>query len=373
MGLTKRRDGYYVEFRVIENAGGTAFLLASGVPGARKKRWKVGCLNKTVAREMESAIKTRILLGQETSERARPVLFKEWAKTYLALREVQDLRSFVGRAHSIEKHLTPFFGGRLLGELKPQDIEAFRSQRTKPDGTLASVQTINHDHIALKHCLNVAIRRGLLQSNPASKVPLPNPNNERDRVLSDEEWGRLYDAAKPHLRPVLLTAYQLGQRFSEIVGLTWDRVDMKRGFITLRALDTKTKTARQVPLTPDVRATLQRLAKVRSLTVRHVFTFDGRPLQRVSRSFRTALKEAGISDFRFHDLRHCASTNLRRAGVDATTAMKLIGHKSAKMWSRYNAIAERDLTQAAEKLHKYLQGNTPGTLASSRSKRSESK
>jgi uncharacterized protein YecE (DUF72 family) len=47
-------------------------------------------------------------------------------------------------------------------------------------------------------------------------------------VLSDEGWGRLYEAAKPHLRPVLLTAYQLGQRFGEITGLTWDRVDLKR-------------------------------------------------------------------------------------------------------------------------------------------------
>jgi len=55
---------------------------------------------------------------------------------------------------------------------------------------------------------------------------------------------------------VLLTAYQLGERFGEIVGLIWDRVDLKRGFITLCALDTKTKTPRQVPLTSDVRATL---------------------------------------------------------------------------------------------------------------------
>jgi integrase len=39
-------------------------------------------------------------------------------------------------------------------------------------------------------------------------------------VLSDEEWSRLFQSAKLHLRPVLLTAYQLGQRFSEIVGLT---------------------------------------------------------------------------------------------------------------------------------------------------------
>ena len=180
----------------------------------------------------------------------------------------------------------------------------------------------------------------------------------------------MYQAAKPHLRPVLLTAYQLGQRFSEIVGLTWDRVDIKRGFITLRSLDTKTKTARLVPMTPDVKVTLQRLAKVRTLTTatteavsRHVFTYEGKPLQRVSRSFKTALKDAGISDFRFHDLRHCASTNLRRAGVDTATAMKIVGHKSEKMWKRYNAIEERDLTQAAQKVHKYLQENTRGTLA----------
>jgi integrase len=67
-------------------------------------------------------------------------------------------------------------------------------------------------------------------------------------------------------------------------------------------------------------------------------------------------------DFRFHDLRHCASTNLRRAGVGTATAMKIIGHRSEKMWKRYNAIEERDLTQAAQKVHRYLHENTPGTL-----------
>lgn len=373
MGLTKRRDSYYVEFRVIESEDGKALVLASGVPGARKKRWKVGCLNKTIAREMESVIKTRLLLGQEKSDRAKPVLFKEWAETYLGLEEVKTLRSFVGRSHSVKAHLIPFFGGKLLSEIKPEDVEAFRSQRKKPDKNAASIQTINHDHVALKHCLNVAIRRGLLQSNPAARVPLPNPNNERDRVLTDDEWSKLYQTSKQHLKPVLLTAYQLGQRFSEIVNLTWDRVDMKRGFITLRALDTKTKIGRQVPMTPDVKLALQRLAKVRSLATRHVFTYKGEPLKRISRSFKTALKDAGIINFRFHDLRHCASTNLRRAGVDTATAMKIVGHKSEKMWKRYNAIEERDLTQAAQKVHKYLQENTPGTLGESRAEYSRSK
>ncbi len=61
---------------------------------------------------MESAIKMRLLLGQETSEEAKPVLFKEWAKTYLDLEEVKSLRSFVGRSHSAEGHLVPFSVGR---------------------------------------------------------------------------------------------------------------------------------------------------------------------------------------------------------------------------------------------------------------------
>jgi hypothetical protein len=45
--------------------------------------------------------------------------------------------------------------------------------------------------------------------------------------------------------------------------------------------------------------------------------------------------------------------------------MKIVGHKSEKMWKRFNAIDERDLTQAAQKVHKYLQENKPGTLAES--------
>ena len=139
-------------------------------------------------------------------------------------------------------------------------------------------------------------------------------------------------------------AYQLGQRLSEILGLTWDRVDLKRGFVQLRSQDTKSKKPRLVPMTPDVRRTLQGMAKVRSLATRHVFLYNGRPLRDFRTSFRTAMSEAGVSGFRFHDLRHCAATNLRRAGIDTTTAMQIVGHTSPQMWKRYNHIQEADLT-----------------------------
>lgn len=363
MGLTKRKDSYYVAFSVIVSDDGKTLKLAPGVPGARLKRWKVGCLNKSIAKEMEATIRTNLLQGKVLTEEAKPVLFSEWAKQYLDLEEVKRLRSYKGRSYSISK-LVDFLGRKAVTDIRVTDIEAYRAQRKsgRKNGGPASLQTINHDHVALKHCLSVAVKRGLLSSNPACKLSMPNPHNERDRVLSAEEWERLYKTAKPHIQPVLLLAYNLGQRFSEIVGLTWDRVDLRRGFITLRAIDTKTRKARQVPMTPQVRLTLQKLAKVRSLATTHVFLYKGEPIKRISRSFRTALKEAKVSDFRFHDLRHCASTNLRRAGVDTATAMSIIGHQSDKMWKRYNAIEERDLRQAADKLERYLEADTLLTL-----------
>jgi integrase len=74
----------------------------------------------------------------------------------------------------------------------------------------------------------------------------------------------------------------------------------------------------------------------------------------IKRAFHTAVRKAGIEDFHFHDFRHCAATNLRRAGVDTVTAMKIIGHKSEKMYRRYNSVSEADLTKAASKINTYL-------------------
>ena len=216
---------------------------------------------------------------------------------------------------------------------------------------MPSLQTINNDHTVLKHTLSVAERRGLIEVNVAKKVKMPDPKNERDRVLNEEEWGKLYDRAGSRLKPILLLAYQLGMRLGEILGLTWDRVDLQRGFITLTERDTKNGESRLVPLTTSVRHALMDLFKVRSLLTNKVFLYNGRSLGSVKKAFKTALKEVGIQNFRFHDLKHCAVTNMRRAGVDTVTAMSIVGHKSEKMYKRYNNVNEEDLLKASAKLN----------------------
>ena len=144
--------------------------------------------------------------------------------------------------------------------------------------------------------------------------------------------------------------------------LEWPEVDMRRKEFTLPK--TKNGETRMIPMTPDVHTTFSELWKDRRLDTNRVFLYKGKPWKNPRTAFAAACRRAGISGLRLHDLRHTASTNLRRAGVDTMTAMKIVGHKSEQMHRRYNTIQPEDLHEAAAKLQKYT-ANTVLTLASS--------
>lgn len=365
MGLTKRKDSYYVEFSVIDD--GKTLSLATG-GGGKLKRWKVGCVNKTVAKQQEAMIKTQLLSGQRVSPakaRAESVTFKQWAQQYLQLDAVKKLKSYRMRRDYV-RNLVSFFGNKTLGAITPQDVRQYREQRVGPKGRRLAVQTINHDHTALVHMLNVAKspQFGLIKENAAAYVPKPNPQNERDRIASGEEWQRLLDAAAPHLRRLLIVLYTLGPRRGELLQLEWSNVDMQRKEFTLR--HTKNGETRTVPMGPDVYKVFTEVWQERRLDTQRVFLYNEKPIRDVKTAFQKACRRAGITNFRLHDLRHTASTNLRRAGVDAMTAMKIVGHKSEHMHRRYNTVEPEDLREAVSKLASY-QANTvitPEPLAS---------
>jgi integrase len=74
----------------------------------------------------------------------------------------------------------------------------------------------------------------LVTDNPASHVPKPNPNNERDRIATVEEWERLKAVLAPHLRRLLTVAYDVGPRRGELLNPEWSDVDMRRKEFMLR-------------------------------------------------------------------------------------------------------------------------------------------
>ena len=388
MGLTRRKDSFYVEFRVFDDGK----HLRVAPPGAGKlKRWRVGSCNQRSARDQEACIKTKLLAGQMLSpsaERAQAVTFRDWAETYLSLEEVRKLTTYEDRKLKVG-HLVDYFKDRLLQSITPEDVAAFRAQRvcyplvacavchkvfgkavcpgcgwTRRDSSVpASIQTVNHDHTTLTHMFNVAksLRFKLVLDNPASHILKPDPKNERDRIASPEEWARLTATAAPHLLRFLTIAYGVGPRKGELLKLEWPDVDLRRREFTLRK--TKNGETRVIPMTPDVFDTFAELHTERRLDTPRVFLYNGKPWKNPRTAFVAACRRAGVTGFRLHDLRHCAATNLRRAGVDTATAMKIIGHKSEQMHRRYNTIQTEDLHEAAAKLQRY-RANTLITPAS---------
>jgi len=140
-------------------------------------------------------------------------------------------------------------------------------------------------------------------------------------------------------------------------------VDLHRREFTLRR--TKNGEVRVVPMTPAVYQVFVELWKERRLDTNRVFLYKEKPIHRVGTAFEAACRRAGITNLRIHDFRHTASTNLRRAGVDTATAMKIVGHKSDRMHRRYNTIEPEDLHKAAAMLHVFRTNTviTPGHVA----------
>ena len=172
MGLTKRKDGYYVEFQVLDN--GKHLSLARGVAGARLKRWKVSSNNRTLAKQQEALIKTELMKGLIKSEHVRgPVSFKALAEVYLAAPDIKRQVVSDWKVRTVQKRLLPVFGDRLITTITPGMIEQYRATRRIEqgyDGTAVKIATINRDLALLKHLFSYALRENWLERNPVSLV-----------------------------------------------------------------------------------------------------------------------------------------------------------------------------------------------------------
>ena len=145
-------------------------------------------------------------------------------------------------------------------------------------------------------------------------------------------------------------------RAGEIFGLTWDQVFLREGIITLDAKDAKSREPRMIHLNDELFEVFFRRSKIRSIIHNRVFTFPGRnrPLNTIRHSFKRACLEAGIEDFRFHDLRHTFNTNMRKAGVPESVIMKMTDHRSREMFDRYNTVDKEDAQDALRKFDDFL-------------------
>ena len=298
---------------------------------------------------------TRKHLGLETR---KDYHFREVVDWYLGLPQTRSLKSL----NKVREHcgtLKTYFGNILAREIKPYMVEEYqqiRLQEKTRRGTPYKPSSVNRELEVMKRLFNLAVRDELVDRNPCWKVKKLPEENARDRLLSAEEFRKLRAALPEHASGLLEFGYCTGMRWGEISGLTWDRVDLRNGFITLNPDDTKTGKPRRVYLIPQAFEVLERASKVRNISNNLVFTYKNMVIKSINRALKTALRETGIKNFTFHDLRHTFNTNMRRAGVPRVTIMKLTGHRTMSMYARYSTVDETDGKEAAGKLAEYLNG-----------------
>lgn len=298
-------------------------------------------------------------------EKNREYKFGELTDWYLSLPRTSQIRSI----YKIRQHcqrLKETFGNMKADEVKPSMIEAYQQKRLSEitcSGTSYKPASINREIEVMKRIFNLAMREEMVTRNPCWKVTRLSEKNSRDRVLSLDEFEKLVKALPQHAADIVTIAYYTGMRAGEIFGLTWDRVNMKEGYINLTPQDTKTGEARHVYFNMAVRNILERIGKVRQISHRFVFTYHENPVKSIKYSLTEALKKTGIQNFRFHDLRHTYVSNARKAGVDRTVIMRLTGHKTLSMFTRYNTVDQADAREAMQRLDSYFSRKDESTAA----------
>lgn len=228
----------------------------------------------------------------------------------------------------------------LISECKDRlvnDIPANRKRKR-------SLPTVNRYLAVLSHMFTIAVKEWeWIDDNPLRKVRRSAESKGRVRFLSDEERSKLLEACKQsHLHclyPIVVLALSTGARRNEILTLKWNNIDFTRNVIIL--YDTKNKETRLAPLTGHALRLIKDQKKIPRIDTEYIFPSNkgDKPIF-IRKAWDSAVKEAGLEDFRFHDLRHSAASYLAMNGASLAEIAEVLGHKTLQMVKRYAHLSE---------------------------------
>ena len=227
-----------------------------------------------------------------------------------------------------------------------------KSKDLKPG---ASNATINRELSALKRMLNLGAKRYPPKVDRVPYIPMLKENNTRKGFLEHGDFLALRNELPDYLRPIVTFGYSFGWRLSEILGLTWDRVDLKNGVVRIETGETKNDEARTVYLDDELKKTFRQLFANRRLDTPYVFLRTGNPIKGFRKAWLKASEASKLKGKLFHDLRRTAVRNMIRAGVPERVAMMISGHKTRSVFDRYNIVSDADLKDATRKQAAYHQ------------------
>jgi integrase len=318
-------------------------------------------------------------------------LVKVFEERYVAAKQLKTAGDFKWRL----KPLLERFGDRPITNIRAADVEDWQADLRKPRLVNGSVRTpsavtVNRAVEHLRRILNWAVSREYMSSSPftrggVSVIKFDREDNRRNRRISPEEEERLIAAAPPHLRALMILAFDAGVRAGEMLKLRIQDADLERQELTLRAHTTKSGKTRTVPIsTKRLRAVIEwfrtdarghtrpsraplivdaagesiggfRTSWETAVLRAHGYTpTKERPLRNSKTNSLTpeARKAFNALDLHWHDLRHEYACRLAERGVPITKIQYLLGHASVVTTERYIHHTLAELSKAAAVLER---------------------
>ena len=274
--------------------------------------------------------------------------FSEIARDFLAYSK-QEKRSY---RHDVSRSETLL---RLWRDCPLADLSPGRIERDLADCAEReewTPATYNRHRALVSGIFSLAIRNGKASANPARGTRHRVENNARVRYLTDDEENRLMKQVRstcPDLEPQILIAMHSGMRRSEQYvtpdcpdgGLKWSHVDFRSAVITLPC--SKHGESRHIKMN----SVLQKILRQLHRAARSPYVFPGQPPDKL---FPEICKQAKVTDFTWHCLRHTFASRLVMAGVDLRTVQELLGHKRIVTTMRYAHMAPQHQADAVERL-----------------------
>lgn len=242
--------------------------------------------------------------------------------------------------------------GTLLDEIDLKTLNNFLFQY-KTDANVSD-STLNKTATVLKGAVSRAVEFGYLQDNKLVGFKKFKESPGKIRYLSTRESASLLkalDGADELISNLVKVAYYTGMRRGEIFTLTWSDIDLKTNQITLDKDNTKSGHSRSIPMHKNIRQIFLDISssgKQSGIIFKSPIT--GSKLDNINKSWTTLMRNAGIENFRFHDLRHNFASQLVMKGESLSVVRELLGHSDFKMTLRYAHLAPEHKQKAVDLL-----------------------
>lgn len=330
-------------------------------PNGRKIRRSTGTPDKKAAEEYLAKLTIDLFRQSRLGEKPRHT----WQEAVLRWAEEKGHKaSFADDLRHLAV-LDDLLRDKYLDEISLDIIKTISAKRrsgamtaNKPGRYKPTVSnaTTNRTLALLRGILRAAERQwGWLDRAPAVTL-LPEPN-KRVRWLTEEEAQRLLAELPPHLADMAAFTLATGLRASNVLNLLWENVDLERRIAWIHGDESKSGKAIGVALNRDAILILRKQIGKHSS---HVFCYQRPsgcfPVKECnSAAWYKALERAGISDFRWHDLRHTWASRHVQAGTPLHVLQELGGWSSIGMVQRYAHLSAEHLADHAERITKKLE------------------